>query len=81
MGNVVVYTCIHLSLFRGDVGVCSNRYSSCTAFVCMSVSNSKDIRRVLMWEYRFGDMVCPLVALKNFSVSAALFNKAGKVRM
>jgi len=75
----VVY--IHLRLFRGDVGVCSNRYSSCTALVFMSVSNSKDIWRVLMWEYRFVDTMCPLVAPKNFFVPAALFNKADNVRM
>jgi hypothetical protein len=79
MGNVVVY--IHIRLFRSDVGMCSNRYSSCTPLVCMSVSNSKDIWRVLMWKYRFVDTMCPLVAPKNVSVPAALLNKAGSVRM
>jgi hypothetical protein len=34
-----------------------------------------------MWEYRFVDTVCPLVAPKNFSVPFALFNKADNVRM
>jgi hypothetical protein len=34
-----------------------------------------------MWECRIVDTVCPLVAPKNFSVLAALFNMTGNVRV
>ena len=40
----------------------SKGYGSCIALVDMSTSNSNDIWRVLMWEYRFVDTVCRLVA-------------------
>ena len=59
-------------LFVCGFCMCSNGYRSCTALVCMSVSNSKDIWRLA---------VCPLVAPKNVSLPAALFDKAGNVRM